>query len=107
MRSAGGLRNSSSSARCTSDPFVVAWVGGSGSFSMLANRNARGHDRNDSTRDGDRLVGTVQVGPSAEVSSSAVTELMLARLYARAVTLPRSTAQRSRRNGIESGRAKG
>ena len=36
--------------------------GGSGSFSMLANRNASGHDVNFSTRLGDRLVGTSNMG---------------------------------------------
>jgi hypothetical protein len=40
-----------------------------------------GQDRNDSTRDGDKLVGTDQVG-----SAIAVMTLMLARLYVRAVT---------------------
>jgi hypothetical protein len=33
-------------------------LGGSGSFSMLANRKAIGHDVNASTRLGERLVGT-------------------------------------------------
>ena len=58
VRSAAGRTNSSSSARCTSDPFVVRDRGGSGSFSMLENRNCIGHDRNDRTRDGDSDVGT-------------------------------------------------
>ena len=38
---------------------LTAWgLGGSGSFSMLEKRNARGQLVNDSTRDGERLVGT-------------------------------------------------
>ena len=41
------------------------WIdGGSGSRSMLAKRNASGHDVNCSTRLGDRLVGTSNTGPS-------------------------------------------
>ena len=37
----------------------MVWArGGSGSFSMLANRNASGHEVNASTREGDRLIGT-------------------------------------------------
>ena len=58
MRSGAGSKNSSSSARCTSEPLVVATLGRSGSFSMLENRKASGQERNDSTREGDRLVGT-------------------------------------------------
>ena len=43
------------------------WCGStarSGSFSMLAKRNASGHDVNDSTRLGDRLVGTSNTASS-------------------------------------------
>ena len=53
----------SSRARCTSDPRVMWMPGGSGSFSMLANRNAIGHDVNASTREGDRLTGTSNMRP--------------------------------------------
>jgi hypothetical protein len=37
---------------------VACGLGGSLSFSMLANRNAMGHERNDSTLLGDKLFGT-------------------------------------------------
>ena len=53
--------NSTSSARCTIEPLVAAVLGGSGSFSMLAKRNAIGHEVNASTRLGDRLVGTTKL----------------------------------------------
>jgi hypothetical protein len=39
----------------------VAALPGSGSFCIAANLNARGHDVNDSTRDGDRLAGAVNI----------------------------------------------
>ena len=42
----------------TIEPFVVWMPGGSGSFSMLVKRNSSGHVVNESTRDGERLVGT-------------------------------------------------
>ena len=54
VRSAAGRTNSNSSARCTIVPLVVATPGGSGSFSMLENRNCIGHEVNDDTRDGDK-----------------------------------------------------
>ena len=56
--------NNNSSARCTSEPRVAGMLGGSGSFSILAKRKAIGQDRNDSTRLGDRLVGTGNMPPS-------------------------------------------
>jgi hypothetical protein len=59
-----GLMNSSSSTRWTMEPLVAWTLGGSGSFSMLAKRNAMGHDVNASTRLGDRLVGTGYMPPS-------------------------------------------
>lgn len=58
LRWAAGCMNSSSSTRCTMLPLVAWMLGGSGSFSMLANRKAMGHEVNASTRLGDRLVGT-------------------------------------------------
>src|SRR3954469_3263183 len=59
VRCAGRCSTKSSSrARWTSEPLVVWGRGGSGSFSMLANRNANGHEVNASTREGDRLTGT-------------------------------------------------
>ena len=51
-------------ARWTSDPRVAWMDGASGSFSMLANRKASGHEVNDSTRLGDRLVGTSNMTPN-------------------------------------------
>jgi hypothetical protein len=63
-------------------PFVVATPGGSGSRSMLENRNCIGHVVNDDTRDGDNDVGTryaakrlspsVAEVPVAEVSAAEV-----------------------------------
>src|SRR5262249_61336236 len=53
-----GRQNGSSSAGCRSEPLVRCAVGGSGSCSMLANRNASGQEVKASTRDGDRFVGT-------------------------------------------------
>ncbi len=64
VRAAGAAANSSSSARCTSEPLVMCGLGASGSFSMLEKRNAMGHEVNDSTRLGDRLVGTGYMRPS-------------------------------------------
>ena len=58
VRSSGSRQNSSSSARWTRVPLAVAGWGGSGRWSMEANRNARGHEVNASTREGDKLVGT-------------------------------------------------
>ena len=55
--------NSSSRARCTSVPLVGGDAGGSGSWSMAENRNARGQLVNASTREGDRLVGTGNAMP--------------------------------------------
>ncbi len=49
-------------------PLVVAIPGGSGSFSMLENRNCIGHDVNDDTRDGDNDIGTGNVGAGTAVS---------------------------------------
>ena len=40
----------------------MATVGGSGSCSMLANRNAKGHEVNASTREGDRRAGASSTG---------------------------------------------
>jgi hypothetical protein len=46
------------------DPVYVGTLAGSASFSMLAKRNASGHDVKASTREGDKVVGTSNMGPS-------------------------------------------
>jgi hypothetical protein len=64
--------NRISNARWTSDPLVAGTLGGSGSFSMLANRNCNGHDVNASTRLGDKLVGTVKLRGKTVASINAI-----------------------------------
>ena len=53
-----GRTNSSSNARWTIVPLVVATPGASGSRWMLENRNCMGQTVKDDTRDGDSDVGT-------------------------------------------------
>ncbi len=43
---------------------------------MLAKRNANGHDRNDSTREGKSVLGTVHNGPGPASVSISVIRLM-------------------------------
>jgi hypothetical protein len=50
---------------------LVEWgAGGSGSMSMFTNRKASGHDRNDSTRLGDRLFERSSFTRSAYATAS-------------------------------------
>src|SRR5258706_13120075 len=57
VRSAGSSRKSRSSAACTSVPFVIHGDGGSGSRSIVANRNASAQSVKAATFDGDSVRG--------------------------------------------------
>jgi hypothetical protein len=50
--------------------------GGSGSFSMLENRNCMGQVVNDETRDGDRLVGVGNTAATSGASGALVPSSM-------------------------------
>ncbi len=52
----------------------LAWAGRGGVW-MLAKRNASGHDRNDSTLDGERLVGSVHRGGAGSVAAAMLISL--------------------------------
>ncbi|SIJ33082.1 Uncharacterised protein [Mycobacteroides abscessus subsp. abscessus] len=62
VRSAAGRAKSCSSTEWTSVPLNAACEGGSGSLSMLRNRNFRGHWTKSFARDGERLVSSA-MGP--------------------------------------------